>query len=69
MEDVRHLRSQAEFCLRLAAQMSDLRTADLLRATASDYAARAVRAETTRSMAMRGYAASAAGKGRPSPEA
>jgi hypothetical protein len=44
---VRYLRSQAEFCLQLAAQMSDREAAENLRAAATGYLARAAEAEET----------------------
>ena len=48
MPDAGYFRSQAELCLRLAAQISDRREADALRVRAAHYEARAVEVETSR---------------------
>ena len=42
MRDARYLRSQAEWCLELARQMSDRKTADNLKAEAARYQAEAL---------------------------
>jgi uncharacterized membrane-anchored protein YhcB (DUF1043 family) len=41
MQDARYFRSRAELCLKLANQISDLRSADQLRAEAAQHFARA----------------------------
>lgn len=41
MRDVRYLRAQAELCLEIARQMSDIRAADKLKAEAARYHAEA----------------------------
>jgi len=41
MQDARHFRAQAEFCLELAEQISDPRDAENLRATAAEHFSRA----------------------------
>ena len=45
MQDARYLRAHAEFCLNLAAQISDGREAQNLRLMAADYLARAQKLE------------------------
>ena len=45
MQDARYLRAQAALCLEIAAQMSDRRTAEKLRAEAAGYHARAAELE------------------------
>ncbi len=46
MQDARYFRSQAELCLEIAKQMSDLKAAENLGASAATYLARAVELET-----------------------
>jgi hypothetical protein len=46
MRDERYLRAQAEFCLEVASQMSDLKTAENLKAAAARYHAEAAEIET-----------------------
>jgi len=46
MRDARYLRSQAEFCLEMARQMSDRKIADNLKAEAARYQAEAVALES-----------------------
>jgi len=45
VQDARYLHAHAEFCLSLAAQISDGREAQNLRLTAADYLARAQKLE------------------------
>ena len=45
MRDARYLRGQAQWCLELARQMSDRKTADNLKAEAARYQAEAVAME------------------------
>ena len=46
MRDARYLRSQAEFCMEMARQMSDRKIADNLKSEAARYQAEAVALET-----------------------
>jgi hypothetical protein len=46
MRDPRYLRAQAEWCLEVARQMSDAKTADNLKAEAARYQAEAVALES-----------------------
>ena len=46
MQDARYLRAQAALCLEIAAQMSDPKSAEKLRADAAQYHARAAELET-----------------------
>jgi hypothetical protein len=45
MQDARYFRTQAEFCLKLAIQVSDLQAAENLRAAAAKHFSRAVELE------------------------
>jgi hypothetical protein len=45
MQDARYFRTQAEFCLKLASQVSDARAAENLRAAAASHFAIAVELE------------------------
>ena len=45
MQDARYLRAQAEFCLKLASQLSSREAAENLRAAAAQYFARACAVE------------------------
>jgi hypothetical protein len=45
MRDAQHLRAQAEFCLEVASQISDLKTAENLKAEAARYHAEAAEME------------------------
>jgi hypothetical protein len=45
MRDARYLRAQADFCLEMARQMSDAKTAGNLKAEAAHYQAEAVAME------------------------
>jgi len=46
MRDAQYLRAQAEFCLEVASQMSDLKTAENSKAEAARYHAEATEIET-----------------------
>jgi hypothetical protein len=46
MRDAQYLRAQAEFCLEVASQMSDLKTSENLKAEAARYHAEATEIET-----------------------
>ena len=48
MRDAQYLRAQAEFCLEVASQISDLKTVENLQADAARYRAEAAAIETTR---------------------
>lgn len=45
MRDAQHLRAQAEFCLEVASQISDLKIAENLKAEAARYHAEAIEME------------------------
>jgi hypothetical protein len=47
MQDARYFRTQAEFCLKLAVQVSDLHAAENLRVAAANHFARAMEIEAT----------------------
>jgi hypothetical protein len=62
MQSAQYCRAQAELCLELARQMSDLKDAAQLRLEAADYFARAVEVERQPSPAPRSGARDRAGR-------
>jgi hypothetical protein len=57
MQDARYFRTQAEFCMKLANQLSDVRAAETLRASAANHFARAVELEAPEASSGSGKAA------------